>query len=229
MIHVVIPVKDNVGLTTRLLADLTRDGHDSITVIDNGSRPGQYRRLEAVCAEAGATLVNMPGVGIHTMWNAGLDAAPEGCHTALLNNDIRLSDMALWKVAVALDADPLLAVACPSYDARRGTGVLYVDGICAGRYDGSGGLAGFAMVLDRRWDYRFPEPPDGPCWWFGDTACVFTAQRQRLRAGIVLDAHCVHVEGGSQTGKWDDPTMQRILQRDRDWFERTWMGVPSRS
>ena len=55
-----------------------------------------------------------------------------------------------------------------NYDGRPGVGVQQVHGICAGRYDGSGGLAGFAFALRAEWlatGYRFPTEAK---WYFGD-------------------------------------------------------------
>ena len=49
----------------------------------------------------------------------------------------------LSKMAEELRSDPLMAIVSPNYDGREGEGVEPVSDNCAGRYDGTGGIAGF--------------------------------------------------------------------------------------
>lgn len=93
--------------------------------------------------------------------------------------------------------------------------------ICADRYDGTGGIAGFAFMVKGEvfHSYRFPEDCK---WWYGDNDLLLTVQASGLSAAIVLDASCEHLDGGGKTGDWESPEMQAQLAADRDAFLARW-------
>ena len=221
MTAVVIPVKDRLDLTSALVAQLHEQGEASaVLVYDNGSTAESRRGLDRL----GVDVFDAEGWNIHEMWNAGLDeAARRGAgYVAVLNNDIRIGPRFLSGLAAVMDADPHLAAVCPNYDGRPGTGVVYTQEICAGRYDGTGGFAGFAFMLDGACDYRFPE---GLRWWFGDNDLLASIVTSGLRAGIALDVTCEHVDGGSQTADWDAPDLRQVLAEDQRRFLAKWSCV----
>jgi glycosyltransferase involved in cell wall biosynthesis len=224
-VAVVVPVKDKLSLTKSIVKQCHADPSVvDVLVIDNGSTDGTWGWLVG----AGVESMQMPDAGIHEMWNAGIDWSLERhdvTSVAILNNDLELGDEALSRCDEALQKLPVLAAVCPNYDGReQRRGVQLTQTICANRYDGTGGLAGFAMVIAADWlsdGYRFPEE----CrWWYGDNDLVASALMNGRQSGIVLDATVVHLDGGGQTGNWTDPAMREILEADRAHFSAKWSG-----
>ncbi|MGH3942627.1 MAG: glycosyltransferase family 2 protein [Pseudonocardiaceae bacterium] len=219
--YVVIPMRDRMELTRELLEQLAaQDEYAAVFVFDNGSDP----RTKAELADPAdlpprVEVLDAEKLNIHQMWNAGLTEALRRswpCNVALLNNDVKIGPRFLSGLAAALRGDPLLAAVSPNYDGRDGEGVQYVTDICAGRYDGTGGLAGFAFMLAAEAGYRFPEELS---WWYGDSHLLVSLQLAGSHAGIVVGTTCEHLGGGGQTGGWDDPALRPVLEADRRWFD----------
>lgn len=214
----IIPTK-----TDRLAVDMIDqlDGHvDEIVIVDNG--------LGAVPDDR-ATYLDGAGMGIHEMWNLGIDHALEAhghrTRIAFLNDDLRLGDGFIGHLATALDAGaPTLIAVSGNYDGRTANvPVVDVTDICAGRYDGTGGLAGFAFMVRGDYftsGYRFPVE----CrWYFGDNDLMAAINAvPEYRAGIVIAAEVEHLDGGSKTGDWNSPEMLAQLDADRAAFEARW-------
>ncbi len=238
---VVIPVKDNLSMTRDLLFQLREQGGvKGIFVFDNGSGPETKKWLRK---QRIAEVFDAKGMGIHHMWNAGaLEALKRTrrANVAFLNNDLELGPAMLTTLADALRSNELMAV-CPNYDGRYPKIPADVDvwglvddgqepreeieqlhGICANRYDGSGGLAGFCfMVRGELFEmgYRFPEDA---MWWYGDNDLTLTLDQNSAPYAMVHAATVKHLDGGGQTGGWQDPEMQAQLERDRLAFMAKW-------
>lgn len=228
---VVIPMKDRMDLTRSLLEQLAeQDEYAEIFVLDNGSSEETKAQLaDAADLPPRVRVFDATGLNIHQMWNAGLNEAQRRawpCNVAILNNDLKVGPRFLSGLAHALRHDELLAAVSPNYDGRdlNGADVQYVSEICAARYDGTGGLAGFAFMLKVEAGYRFPEQLN---WWYGDNDLLASIQYAGSRAGIVLGTTCEHVDGGSQTADWDDPDVQKLLAADRAWFQAKWTPRPA--
>jgi hypothetical protein len=227
-LHVVIPFKDKPELTLRTLSQL--GDVDSLLLIDNGSSMETLDMLEGALPE-GAKVVQAPGEGIHEMWNRGIEHAlalvPEGdFDLAVLNNDVDFMPGALRECQRVMLMKPGVAVVCPNYDGRFNADhpfddVQRVDDICANRYDGTGGLAGFAFLVRGEFlanGYRFPTDMK---WWYGDNDLVMSAMTTGSWSGIALQAHCRHIDGGSKTaGDWSRFAEQ--TEADRKVFEAKW-------
>lgn len=228
--YAVIPMKDRVELTELLVDELAEQGQATgILIFDNGSEdPATAERLTALAARWPTLVEVLPaaGLNIHQMWNLGLDLAAVRswpANVAILNNDIRIGPNFLAGLAYELRRDPFLAVVSPNYDGRTADDpdatVQYVTEICANRYDGTGGLAGFAFMLPVEAKYRFPTDLT---WWYGDNDMVQSVLIGGSRCGIVLGVTCEHINGGSQTaGDWSEIDPQ-VLENDRQIFVRKW-------
>ena len=219
----VIPVKDNLADTQQIVKALLADeACTEVVVIDNGSTPKTRRWLD----QSGATVLDAKGWGIHTMWNLGAAYAAEyhpRAHLLFVNNDVRIEP---GSVAAMFDAiengPPELVAVCPNYDGRIGAGVEWLQGICAERYDGTGGLSGFCFMVRAEWflgGYRFPEDA---MWWYGDNDLLLTIEQAGGKYGMVHAARCTHLDGGGKTGDWRSPEMQAQLERDKQAFLRKW-------
>jgi GT2 family glycosyltransferase len=222
----VIPVKDNLNYTASLIKQLKADEDcHEIVVVDNGSTAKTRKWLD----KAGVTVLDAPGQGIHRMWNMGAAHAMQyypRANVCFLNNDIRVGDRFMGAMSGALnDGPPDLIAVCPNYDGRTGAGVERLNGICAERYDGSGGLAGFAYMVRGEWfqtGYRFPED----CmWWYGDNDLLFSIEMAGGWYGMTHATTVEHLDGGGRTGEWDNPEMQAQLGRDRKAFEVKWSKI----
>jgi hypothetical protein len=237
----VVPVKDQFAYTTSIVFQLRKQAVDAIVVVDNGSGKKTRNWLES---QDDIVLLDAPDAGIHEMWNMGaafaLTASPAGCDVAFLNNDLNLGEGCIAQLSHALRENGDLAVVCPNYDGRviagDGGGYISLDGenragdfdsleyrsdICANRYDGTGGIAGFAFMVRGELFHRYRFPEDCK-WWFGDNDLLLTVQAMGLRSAIVLDASCEHLDGGGKTGSWDTPEMQAQLKADQDAFVAKW-------
>ncbi len=100
--------------------------------------------------------------------------------------------------------------------------MLPVQGICAGRMDGTGGLAGFAFAVrsDFLDGYRFPTDMS---WWYGDNDLCLSIEQAGGWYGIVPDALVEHVGGGSKTERPAD--WEERIAADRAAFEAKWPEV----
>jgi GT2 family glycosyltransferase len=221
---VVIPVKDQLKMTKALLRQLHDQGeHDGILVLDNGSNPETVKWLGS---QTFAKVMDCSGMGIHEMWNAGATWAMNRHHKAniaFLNNDIIIGDKFISTLAAGLRSDPHMVAICPNYDGREtAEPIVQLHGICADRYDGTGGLAGFAFMVKSEWfqeGWRFPEDCK---WWFGDNDLVLSIDMAGAWYAMATETTVEHIEGGSKTGNWEDPEMQQQLARDKGAFMRRW-------
>lgn len=222
--YVVVPVKNRLDLTKQLLHQLeTQGGYDRIFVFDNGSNVKTRGWLER---QKIATVVDAAGKNIHQMWNAGIQMSMRAwpkTNIAILNNDLDLGDEFLARQARTLRSSDLVAVG-PNYDNRTIDGDYQeVKGICAARYDGTGGLPGFAfMVRGEAFMRGVPLFDENYQWWFGDNDWLLKLDRLGLKYGIVSDATVTHLEGGSATAKHHDLGDQ--IAQDEARFRAQWQG-----
>ena len=151
------------------------------------------------------------GWTLHQMWNYAIDwvremTDSEEYNIAFLNNDLDIGPNFARELASALREYPLLAVA-PDYDGRKfERDIQRVQGICAGRYDGTGGLPGFAfMVRGEFFDIELPRFDEQFKWWCGDTDLCVHMDRLAPTTGmyyaVIKRTWCRHLDGGSVTSK----------------------------
>lgn len=224
-VSVVIPVKDEFEMTRNLVAQLfEQGGYDDLLIFDNGTTDPEM--LAWLDAQEVADVFAAPGASIHEMWSAGVAEAKARhkgrADVVFLNNDLHLGDSFIIRMCAGLRSAPDLCAVSGNYDGRRGSGVLPVRGICAGRYDGTGGLAGFAFAVrsDFLDEYRFPTDMK---WWFGDNDLCLSIEKAGGWYGVVADATVEHLDGGSRTERpadWD-----AIVAADRDAFLAKWPEV----
>lgn len=220
--YAVIPSKTPELMQT-MAQQLSGQGLERVVLLDN--------REHATGLNLDANLVHvipMPGAGIHEMWNAGVDWALEdsgqrrNVNILILNDDLQIGSRFVQRMVEALRSDPNMVAVSGNYDGRTGPLVQEVDDICAGRYDGTGGFAGFAFAARGEWfqsGYRFPEECK---WWFGDNDLVLAARMSGVgKVGIAIDAPVVHLDGGGKTGG-DWSAFGEQIAKDREAFERRW-------
>lgn len=225
--YVVIPVRDRLDLTRNLLNQLRDQGdYAGIFVYDNGSDANTKAWL---AKQDIAEVFDAEGMSIHAMWNAGIAEAisrwPKA-NVAILNNDLRLGDRFLDGLEDALRGardDRLVAVA-PNYDGRSFVGDIDgVRGICANRYDGTGGFPGFAfMVKGEAFAAGLPMFDEQFEYWFGDNDWLLELDELGAIYGIVRDVAVEHLDGGSQTDRMFADETAPKKARDQQRFRAKW-------
>ena len=219
-VNVVIPTKSNFTGLAELLSDLSLDpAVGTICIVADGQAafdalPNPPDRIIKILVPE--------GVGIQHMWNRGIEAVGRDVHIAFLNDDVRLSADCLSSLANSLDNDPSIGIICPNYSTVEMTEDRQVFNTCGSRYDGTGGLAGFAMMLrsDLAKVYNFDEKLT---WWYGDDdVLLWVTKTMGLRAVIAHQARCQHAD--SVTIRTDPPTdFGRLVAEDREYFRAKWL------
>ena len=219
-VNVVIPTKSNFTGLAELLSDLSLDpAVGTICIVADGQAafdalPNPPDRIIKILVPE--------GVGIQHMWNRGIEAVGRDVHIAFLNDDVRLSADCLSSLANSLDNDPSIGIICPNYSTVEMTEDRQVFNTCGSRYDGTGGLAGFAMMLrsDLAKVYSFDE---NLTWWYGDDdVLLWVTKTMGLRAVIAHQARCQHAD--SVTIRTDPPAdFGRLVAEDREYFRAKWL------
>jgi hypothetical protein len=216
----VIPVRGQHHLTDALIGQLLDQGDvDAIFVLDNGAEENPYHHTDPT-----VHVIPSAGLNIHQMWNRGIQTATTGaprCNIAILNNDLAIGSGFLSGLAATLRSTSQCLAVSPNYDRRPGTGFFPVSGICANRYDGTGGLAGFAfMIPGEMFAAGFPPFDETFEWWYGDNDFVLQIERFGGTYGIALDVTCAHLDGGSKTA--DSYDLAERIAADRARFITKW-------
>ena len=221
----VVPTKSNTEGALNVIEKLERDPQVVATVVvaDGAEALERYTQL----LDGRFQKVRLHGVelgaGIHAMWNIGLDLAREySVAAAFINDDVTITSDTVGTLASVLAHDTTLGIVCPAYDYRRFSDMTQdVDTVCAGRYDGTGGLAGFCMVLARDivQTWRFDESMK---WWYGDNDVLFWVMfREKRRAAITCVARCSG--NSSQTIENDPPAnFIKLVNDDKLKFYIKW-------
>jgi hypothetical protein len=167
--------------------------------------------------------VHVPlGAGIHVMWNKGMRLCAPDRHVLFLNDDVTIDERTVSGLVHTLEEHPEVGLVCPNYSGESFEGAYRtVTDTCRGRYDGTGGMAGFAMMLRntlaREW--RFDEAMK---WWYGDDDIVMWVTRTKgMKAAISAWSTCADNE--SWTILHDPPpTFTADVENDRRLFEQKW-------
>lgn len=221
-IDVVIPCKSNIDGLKKVVASL--DGApniEKVIVIADGEKA--KKAIDALNFGGRVIVDDVPeGVGIHAMWNKGMVLGNPDNHVCFINDDVEINPDTVPVLGGQLDAESDLGLICPNYDGRFIPGAYQlVYDVCGGRYNGTGGLAGFCMMLNAnvRAAWRFDERM---LWWFGDDDVLHWvrkgAGKQVAISGL---ASCASNE--SWTINNDPPKdFATIVENDRKIFHEKW-------
>jgi len=189
----IIPTKSNISGTLDAVARLQNDGQvETIVVVADGQ--AAFDKYSQLLAEKERVLLKKVdlGAGIHVMWNIGIDIAVENNTSAVfINDDVVIGEHCAGTLASLLEYDKSIGIACPAYDYRKFSDITQdVDTVCNGKYDGTGGLAGFCMALSKdlvkKW--RFDESMK---WWYGDNDILYWTTRSESRRAVITSvARC---------------------------------------
>lgn len=218
-VDVVIPTKSNICGVRDLLSVLreTPAVRDIYVVADGSFAFSELQNEHGIilsCVEEAS--------GIHVMWNIALNRTDGLAHMFFLNDDVQIDNDTVEQLSKTIDSNPTLGLACPRY-APEVIDLDYrpVTDICGGRYDGTGGLAGFAMMLRNSLvpEWRFDERMK---WWFGDNdILLWVTITKGLHAGIARDSSCSDNESWTITN--DPPAdFNAAVKMDEQIFKKKW-------
>lgn len=197
--HVVVPVRDQLTLTSSLCDQLRGETFERCWVFDNGSTDGTADYVRQLSGrDPRFRLIPAAGRGIYEMWTSGVIVARlqhrDAVNVAILNNDLFLAPGTIGHLADALRSDPGLWAVYPDYDRPLAAGVK-LDGLgyTAGTYR-HGGLSGFCfMVAGERLNWS---PLIDPTfhWWGGDDDLAFEIEsrggKQARVRGLPVEHLC---------------------------------------
>ena len=217
-VHVVIPTKSNFDGLVALLGDVVADPKiGTVCVVADGINA--YNSLPEL--PDGVLKIFVPeGVGIQAMWNRGMEIVGDG-HVAFLNDDVRLDSGCLSSLCESLDRNEHFGLICPNYTDLDMTEYKEVSDSCRSRYDGTGGMAGFAMVLRsdlvKAWEFD-----ERLKWWYGDDDLIqWVVQKASHQAVISHLTRCKHED--SKTIRTNKPKgFSRLVEEDRIYFISKW-------
>lgn len=214
---VVIPTKSNFNGLSALVEQLMRDKKIvKIVVVADGKET--YQQLDFLPAVVTKLYVER-GTGIHAMWNLGLALAQPGSHVFFVNDDVSLADNCVSDLVAALDNDETIGLVSPQYAQVKLTQDVESRTTCRGVYDGTGGMAGFAMMLAGDLVPFFVFNQDMK-WWYGDDYLVdWTWKIARRRCVITARTSCLHFH--SQTIFKSPPDdFAAIVENDKVIYEQ---------
>lgn len=223
-VFAIIPTKSNLEGAKYTVQTLLQD--PAVTSIAVICETGEARAsiVDSFPAELNSRVIPMStdeGLGIHHMWNVGMDLRFNDDHCLFINDDTSVDSLGISAMAGFLDSNPDVGLICPNYDGRRvGQVFIETDTTCRGRYDGTGGLGGFCMMLssDLAWNWTFNEKM---IWWYGDDDLLNWTRGRGRKAGIFTPATCSGNE--SWTINNDPPKgFAKIVENDRLIFEKRW-------
>lgn len=211
---VVIPTKSNRDGVRNLLGVLANDPCvGKVIVIGDGPDASDV------------AMEHVPlGAGIHVMWNRGMALADPKRHVLFLNDDVTVTKSTVSGLVRTLDEYPEVGLVCPNYSREEIEGnYREVSDTCRGRYDGTGGMAGFAMMLrcDLAREWKFDERMK---WWYGDDDVLHWVRSRGARTVISRLSSCS--DNSSWTLMNDPPAnFHADVENDRRLFEAKWGRV----
>jgi glycosyltransferase involved in cell wall biosynthesis len=219
----VIPTKSNFDGLKKLVESLEKDNHVSkIVIVADGN--DAFDTCKKMFSSKKIVLDKVLwDEGIHAMWNIGIDyAKKEKTSVAFINDDVTFENNACGVLASVLEHDKDLGLICPDYDGRQfSSWITNVETTCRGRYDGTGGMAGFFMVMSKDLikDWKFDESMK---WWYGDDDVLNWTIQQGKKAAIVNIAKC---SGNESFTINNDPPLNfnKTVENDKKIFESKWL------
>ena len=220
----VIPTKSNVAGALAVIEKLQSDPQvvEIVVVADGPSAYAAYKKVLKDKEKVTLKKVDL-AVGIHVMWNIGIDVSiKNNTATAFVNDDVIIEDNCIGSLASLLEYDKSLGLTSPLYDYRKFTDITQdVSSTSNGRTDGSGGLGGFCMVLpaDLTKEWRFDETMK---WWYGDDDVLMWCNTIKKRRGVLT---CIARCSGNRSltiATDPPPNFREIVQNDKLKFYIKW-------
>jgi len=222
-ITAVIPTKSNIDGAIKVIDILQDDPQvlDIIVVLDGDNAVEIYGGVLETKSKVSSFRVD-EGVGIHAMWNVGLEEA-NNTHVVFINDDLIPATNSAGTLASLLEEQPWLGLVCPAYDDRQFTSAVYEQTYNArGIYNNKDGLMGCFMALskDLAQEFRFDETMK---WYHGDDDIVKWVLSKDRGVGITS---LTKFDGNESFTTTNDPpaNFKEDVANDQKIFEAKWMG-----
>lgn len=208
-VDVVIPSKSNMPGLQRLISQLLSDPSvDEIVVVADG--PEAYTRISSL--NLPITLLQVPlSVGIHVMWNLGINhVVHKKNNICFINDDVSLGDLCMSHLSEFLDNNKEYGLVTPNFTGHPIESVYNTTA-----------FAGFCMMLssDLCETFRFDERMK---WWYGDNDIITWVSRTANRlTGIVGSTTCA--DNQSFTIRHDPPpNFYQLILEDARLYKEKW-------
>lgn len=164
-IDVVIPTKSNFDGLFNLVSQLEIDNSvKTVVVVCDGENA--ISAISGNLPPKAVVLMAELSIGIHKMWNIGIeylvqnDSIANGNHVAFINDDVSLSGECMSKMCSVLDSDKSIGLVTPSWTDE--VNEYFIP---------STAFAGFCMCVRSELinEWRFDERMK---WWYGDNDII---------------------------------------------------------
>jgi len=165
-VDVVIPTKSYFLGLKRLVKQLESDNSiENIIIVADGEE--SLKSILTFEFPDNVKILSVPlSLGIHVMWNIGMDESRgSGNHICFINDDVSVGENCMSIMAGILDRRPEIGLITPNITTED-----------IGEFMPLNGFAGFCMMLSRelRNDFRFDERMK---WWYGDNDIITWVHR----------------------------------------------------
>lgn len=220
-VNVVIPFKVHMVGLLGLLSDLMLDEKvDKIVLIADGENA--YNALLKIDIAGRIIKASVPeGAGIHKMWNLGMEICGDEHAICFINDDVRLDKDCMTSLLSTLDTYDDYGLICPNYSDAEMDNFISTYRTCRGDYTGTGGIAGFCMMLRKELvkEWRFDTNMK---WWYGDDDIVYWVTKTKNYKAIISHlTKCKHEH--SYTMLTSPPKdFNEQVEKDKEYFEKKW-------
>jgi len=220
-VNVVIPFKSHIVGLLGLIADLMLDDKvNKIVVIADGEQA--FNMITKLDIQGNIIRAMVPeGAGIHKMWNLGMEICGDDNAICFINDDVRLDMNCMTSLLSTLDSNNNIGLICPNYSDVDYPHMVSTELTCRGQYDGTGGMAGFCMMLSKELvkDWRFDTKMT---WWYGDDDIVNWVTKTKHKAAVISNlTRCKHEH--SKTINSNGPkNFAAIVKQDKEYFDKKW-------
>jgi hypothetical protein len=214
---VVIAAKNRHEMTRNLVAQLLEKYHHQndqtpvVLLYDNGSSPPYDEAIPAA------------GMGLHEMWNAGLDAAEQRAkelgadkwNVAILNNDLEVPPGFLSKLESGIRGHDDNWISYPNHhgvDIPAGQAAVLENSSMAGQT-----MSGWAFMIRGESGLRFDEQFE---FWYGDTDIQKQVEAAGKNVVCVGGCYAKHLEPMKST--MSSPVRLSQAQADEERFAEKW-------
>lgn len=209
-IDAIIPCKVNFDGLKSLVETLDKDPQvGQIVVIADGEKAKQ--QIEKIIDTQITLLSVTESIGLHVMWNKGIDEVlPNDRHVAIINDDVTISADGMGIAADLLDRRPDIGLVSPCNDVQVTEEFVQTTG-----------FAGFCMVVakDLIKEWKFDERM---MWWYGDNDIITWVDRAKNRkTGWTGLTHALGNE--SKTIRTSPPrNFHADIKRDAEIYKEKW-------
>jgi GT2 family glycosyltransferase len=204
VVHIVIPVRDQLHLTKSIVEQLKEQpGWDRCWIFDNGSTDGTHEYLwDLVNTKQGGftkfSFRDAPDLGIYEMWDQGFKLSQStqthADYVAFFNNDIELSHHLISHLVDALDTHPDAAITYPDYTSEVAHTPRYR--VTKGTFR-HGGMSGYCFMLRASAVTWSPLVDPQFKWWGGDDDIAFSLGAKGWHQVRVLGVPMRHLHEGT--------------------------------